>query len=383
MKRLQRFTAACTLISAVGIFAAVTASPRTNVQSAMSSPQREQQTQSSEIDELLRSAFDLYRKGQYEEALANLNKAAALSPQDFRPLVLSAYVYSAQAKMKSASEAFAAAIRLQPRRKELYLAKAQADFLRNAHEEALETCRKATVIDPNYAEAYAMIGELLMYDDKRRPEAISALRSAIKINPTLAKPYDALGRLLEFAKDEKGAEEVWRQGMVADPKHMAGRFALGRVLVKQGRLSEARELWESRTSDEDRTFPNFIDLLKRAENLKRATDALVKSPNDPDTLIEMGFAVMEGESWVVDRRQERAIVYFKQAAKLKPGSARAQYGICKAYIQIADTFSKEKKRLDEEMAKLWKLDPKLAGELEQYRKTYQGGLIASPVTNDQ
>ena len=62
MKRLQRFTAACTLISAASIFAAVSASPRTNVQSAMSSPQREQQTQSSEIDELLRSAFDLYRK---------------------------------------------------------------------------------------------------------------------------------------------------------------------------------------------------------------------------------------------------------------------------------------------------------------------------------
>jgi hypothetical protein len=55
--------------------------------------------------------------------------------------------------------------------------------------------------------------------------------------PTLPRPYDALGGALESAKDEKGAEEVFRQGMAADPKHMGGRFTLGRMLVKQGRLS--------------------------------------------------------------------------------------------------------------------------------------------------
>lgn len=92
---------------------------------------------------------------------------------------------------------------------------------------------------------------------------------------------------------------------------------------------------------------------------------------------------MEGDSWVVDGRQKRAIVYFKQGLELKPDSARAQYAICKAYIQIADTFRKEKKVLDEEMAKLRKLDPKLANDLEEYRKNYKGGIIASPVKIDQ
>jgi predicted Zn-dependent protease len=124
-------------------------------------------------------------------------------------------------------------------------------------------------------------------------------------------------------------------------------------------------------------------LLKRAENLKRATDTLAKKPKDPDALIDMGLAVMEGDSWVVDGRQKRAIVYFKQALELKPESTRAQYSICKAYVQIVDTFTKEKNILDAEVAKLRKLDPKLADELEEYRKTYKGGLIASPVKIDQ
>jgi DNA uptake protein ComE-like DNA-binding protein len=35
--------------------------------------------------------------------------------------------------------------------------------------------------------------------------------------------------------------------------------------------------------------------------------------------------------------------------------------------------------VDEELKKLQKMDPKLAEELEEYRKTYSGGLIGIPV----
>jgi tetratricopeptide (TPR) repeat protein len=386
MKTLLRLIEVCVVIGGVSLSVASATSIRPRSQMPVNEDRGEQQTQSqtldSETDELIQSAIALYRQSKFDEALANLKKAAGLSPNDFRPLALTGYIYSAQRKMKSASEAFAAAIRLKPQRKELYLAKAQVDHLRNAHEEALAACRKATEVDPNYAEAYAMIGNLLRFDDERRTEAIAALRSAIRINPALPQPYNDLGELLEYAKDEKGAEEVLRQGMAADPNQMGGRFTLGRMLVKQGRLFEARQLWESKTSDEDRTMPRFIDLLTRAENLIRATDTLAKKPKDPDALINMGVAIMDGDSWVVDGRQKRAIVYFRKARDLKPDSSRAQYNICKAYVQITDMFGKEKKILDGEIARLRKLDPKLAGEMEEYRKNYQGGIITSPVEID-
>ena len=382
MKNLQLLIAVCAVVCGLSV-SRLTASTRPRSQMPISFLRSEQESKSRETDDLVRAAYELYQQGKLDEALADLNKAAALSPSDFRPLVLSGYVYSAQRKLKSASEAFAAAIRLQPARKELYLAKAEVDSWRNAHDEALAACRKATEVDPTYAEAYSMIGDLLRFDVERRAEAIAALRSAIKLNPKLPQPYGVLGGILSDAKDEKGAEEVFRQGMAADPEHMGGRFELGRLLVKQGRLTEAREIWEGRTSDEDRTSPHFIELLTRAENLKRATDSLAKHPKDPDTLIEMGLAVMDGDSWVVDGRQKRAIVYFRQALALKPDSARAQYSICKAYVQIADTYGKENKVLDAELAKLRKLDAKLANELEEYRKTYKGGIFASPIKVDQ
>jgi tetratricopeptide (TPR) repeat protein len=337
-----------------------------------------QQTQNTEAEQVFRSALTLYRQGKYDEALAMCIKASSLDAGDYRPRALAGYVYAAQRKLKSASEAFAQAIGLQPKVRELYLAKAGVDRLRNAHQDALAVCRKAVEVDPNYAEAYAMLGDLLKFDKESRVEAISALRTAIKLKPTLVQPYDDLGQILESSHDEKGAEEVFRQGMGADPNHMAGRFTLGRMMVKQGRLAEARQLWEGRTSDEDRTFPQFIELLQRAENLKRATDTLAQKPNDPSALVDMGLAVMEGDHWVVDGRQKRALVYFRQALKIKPDFARAQYGICKAYIQGVDGGKDEKKTIDEELAKLRKLDSALAAELDEYRKKYVSGLIAAP-----
>jgi tetratricopeptide (TPR) repeat protein len=343
-----------------------------------------QEPQGGDPDSLVRAAFELYRQRKFDEALAASARAARLSPGDYRPHVVNGLVYMAQMKLKSASEALAEAITLQPKDKRLYLLKATADAMRGSKEEALAACRKALELDPSFAPAYATMGDALRWDEKRRDEAIAAYRSAIKADPNLLPAYEPLGQLLAAAKDEKGAEEVFRQGIAADPKRMAGRFALGRMLVKQGRLAEARELWDGRTSDEDRTFPNFITELERAENLKRATDGLAQKPNDPEALVAMGLAVMDGDLWVVDGRQERAIVYFRKALEIKPGYARAQYAICKAYIQIADTFSDKKKVVDEELAKLRRLDPKLADELEEYRKNYSGGIrVAAPVKVDR
>ncbi len=154
------------------------------------------------------------------------------------------------------------------------------------------------------------------------------------------------------------------------------------MMVSQGRLAEARELWNGRTSDDDPVRPQFIDVLQRAENLKHATDALAQKPHDPDALVDMGLAVMDGDSWVVDGRQKRALAYFQEAMKIRPNFARAEYGIVKAYIQGVGPKD-EKKTLDAELAKLRHLDPKLADEMEAYRKSYVSGIIASPIKIDQ
>jgi tetratricopeptide (TPR) repeat protein len=331
-----------------------------------------------ELIQLVRKADELYKAGKPDEAITTLSKAAELYPRDYRPHLLMGFVYRAQAKFKSASESFATAIRLQPNEKDLYVLKVEVDQNRNAHDEALKTVQKVLELDPRFARGHMLLGSMLKWDPATRAQAIKAFETALEIDPTLYLAYEELGDVFREAKQENRAEELYRKGIEKDPKHMAGRFELGRMLVKQGRLEEARVLWNERTADDDQTFPQFITVLTRAESLKRATESLAQKPNDPDAQIEMGFAVMEGDHWVVDNRQERAIVYFRKALELKPNYARAQQAIVKAMIQRADTFPSENKKVDAEMKKLRDLDPKLADDMEQYRKTYKGGLIAAP-----
>ena len=253
------------------------------------------QQPSGRAADLLRTALQLYQEGKHEEAFTKCKQSLALNPKEYRAHVLLGYIYGAQQKLDLASASFAQAIRLEPKDKEVYLVKAQVDFLRNKHDQALAAAQKAIALDPKYGEAQLMFGALLKDDPKRRPEAIAALRAAIDINPKLVAAYDDLGDVLKNAKQLKEAEAVYRQGMLADPKRMAGRFALGRMLVEQGRLQEARELWDGRTTDEDRIMPSFITVLTRAENMKRARAAIVENPNDPDALVDMGLAVMDGD----------------------------------------------------------------------------------------
>lgn len=331
-----------------------------------------------EFDDLIKDAFQLYSQRKYEEALAKCVKAVELRPSDFRPHYISGAVYMAQWKMKSASEAFAKAIFLNPKEKSLHVNKSRADRHRNEREEAVAAAREAIKLDAAYAEAYVALADALSIGAKDYSEIIEAYRTAIKLKPTLFNAYKDLGMFLSVSKDKKGAEEVYRNVLDLDPNKMIGRFELGRLLVEQGRLKEAREVWDGRKSDKDNTFPNFITLLERAEKKKNAEDALAKKPNDPEALLQMGLMVMDGESWVVDGRQEKAIVYFRKALEKKPDFAQAQYAICKAYVQMADTFKSKNKETDEEIAKLRKMDAKLADEITQYRKTYSGGLRTGP-----
>lgn len=335
----------------------------------------------TDVDELLKAAFELYKQKKYDEAIANCGRAAKLDPKDFRPHYIVGFVYLDQSKYKIASEEFAKAIELKPNEKVVYMYKARADQLLGAKDEAIAACRKALKIDPSFAEVYLTIADILRGDEKRRDEADAAYRAAVKADANVPFLLERIGEnRLYVKKDEKGAEDAYRTAIELDPKRMAGRFALGRLLVKQNRLKEAREIWEGRTDEKDNTFPNFIVVLNRAEKLKQATEALAQNPNDPETLLQMGNAIMDGDFWVVDGRQEKAIVLFNKALVIKPDFVAAQFAICKAYVQIADTYKGKNKNVDQELEKLRQMDPKLATELEEYRRTYSGGLRALPVS---
>lgn len=324
-----------------------------------------------DFDTLLIKSYNLFDEYKYDESIAAATKASGIRPTDSRPYALSGMAEQAKGRMEEASNLFAIAIKYSPANPMLYYLKARADHYRNASEEGLASIRKAIALKPDYAAAYVILGELL----NNGAERDAAFRKAVEIEPKIPESYYFLGMHLEnVKKDEKAAEEAYRTAIDLDPGKMVGRFSLGRLLVRQGRLVEARKVWDGRTSEKDNTFPNFITLLTRAENLEKAKQAYGRSPDDPEVLLQIGLATMDGDSWVVDGRWEEAIIYFKRALELKPNFAKAQYAICKAYVEMADVYKEKNRILDKELVKLRRLDSTLANDIVEYRRTYSGGL---------
>ena len=73
----------------------------------------------------------------------------------------------------------------------------------------------------------------------------------------------------------------------------------------------------------------------------------------------------------------RAIVHFKKALELKPDYARAQYGIVKAYNEWNRSVRRNK-NLRSRTGQTSKARSKTRRRNGEYRKKYQGELIAEP-----
>ncbi len=330
---------------------------------------------SPEFDALLKLCVQHYNDKKYDEMLATADQAARLRPKDPRPHAMSGYANIAKWNLAPASANFAKAIELAPKHADYYYQKARADRFRNAREEGVATVRKAIELRPDHAESYMLLADLLNIGAKTYDEQVSLLRKAIAMKPTLYRAYQDLARALVSTDDIKGAEEILRKGLELD-KDKSTFYDLGRLLVKQGRLVEARELWKQKPNSEDNTFPNFETVLVRAEQFAAAKAALDKNPNDPEANVVFGTMTMEGDHWVIDGRQEKALVYFNKALSIKPDMVQAQYQKCRAYVQIAAHKSEDKlvrQNLDKAIEKLRSMDPKLADEIVEYRKTYRSG----------
>lgn len=331
-----------------------------------------------EFGRLLKKAAELCNANRFDECIAFSKKASRLKPDDFRPYYIAGIAYRAQRKLTTASENFAKAISRDPKNVKLFMEKGWTDYIRNAREDAVASYRGALRLDPKQGQAHLQIGNILRFDVATQNEAIAAYEAAIALkNPTL-NAYDELGRLYVIQKNYSKAEEVFKKGISLDPNKMTGRFSLGRMLVKLGRIKEARQLWEGRTSDEDRVIPSFLTILERSEKLDLAKTKAEQKPNDPQANFDLGLTIMDGNSWMIDGRQKRALIYLKKALELKPDFVEAQYAIVIAHIQMMGFEKESALELPKEIAKLRRMNSELAKKAEIYRKSYKGGITGSP-----
>lgn len=262
-----------------------------------------------------------YQRGNYKEALADLNHAIAIDPYNALFFNSRGSVYLAQALepnrnlQSGASRAvrdFSEALKLNPEDSNAYSNRGLANFYLGARTQAIDDYNQALRLDPGLAKAYKNRGFTRWLEQDIRG-AMLDLKQAITIDPTYVPAYQTRGRLqfqqgemaealadydqaLKFKpKDAStliyrgiaryensevpGATQDWQAAIKADPEDSAGaHLFIGATLLSQGRESEAlQKLKTARQLERTWTNKGFLSQVL-GQRLLQKTTALLEHP---------------------------------------------------------------------------------------------------------
>ena len=186
--------------------------------------------------------------------------------------------------------------------------------------------------DPRYLEAYLRLAGIHRRE-KRFEEAISVLKEASKVFEGAGKDSDAAlallqehGELLIKQGRLDSAREVFGKIVLAQPNNAPARVRLAKLLTELGYPQKAlphfEKLYEQGKSDPDVNI-TYAEALIRSGKPDRAIEELTAflehNPKDLNGLVKLGHA------YVQRQRYEDAIAVLQHAAALNPNFAPAYY----------------------------------------------------------
>ncbi len=105
-------------------------------------------------------------------------------------------------------------------------------------DEAIASLRNAIRVKPNYAEAYNTIG-IILHDQNHFEQAAANFRDAIRHKPDYPGAYNNLGTALRALGDISGAQQQFAQAVQLKPDYALAHYNLGIAYMNMGQLNQA------------------------------------------------------------------------------------------------------------------------------------------------
>ena len=216
-----------------------------------------------------------------------------------------------------------------------YVTGFEGDHRRN--EAIIRLCQRAVEIDPNYAEAWALIAmaEMLLHSTVGRggDDGLEAAERALSLNPDLAEAHAVKARILSAEKRHDEASREIETALRLDPESHQVNKCAGLLKFRQQQIEEAVAYWEKTLALEEGDFGtggmlitcytalgNHEAARRSAEiTLARAEKVLAHDPNN-------GSAMGHG-SWAlaVLGQRDRAKDWMGRALLLDPDNMTMRY----------------------------------------------------------
>jgi adenylate cyclase len=211
-------------------------------------------------------------------------------------------------------------------------------------EAVVRLCQQATVFDPQYAQAWALMGFAqleLQFWHGRDENALPAAERALAINPKMPEALCIKARYLEEEGRGEEAQQEIRKALALDPDSWEVNREAARMLFRHGNLREAIPYFDKASSLMDTDWHNPLmlctcykaigekDLLLEAAkaSFERAERAIGKDPTDGPALAAGANAL------AILGEKERALEWIRRALFLDPDNLVMRYNLACALIR--------------------------------------------------
>jgi len=194
--------------------------------------------------------------------------------------VLDGWDLTARESLDQAASLADKAERLDPSLPQIYFVKGQVELVRRNYAAAIRHAEHAISIQPNYADAHALLGWILHFAGRPR-DGLASMERAMRLNPRAPSIYRMVRGVLHYSMgDADRALEDLVPAVDANPNFQQLRIWVAAAYAAAGRLEEAQ--WQSgeiqalypgySTSFVERGFPirdpayldRFVDDLRNA-----------------------------------------------------------------------------------------------------------------------
>ncbi|HHH42017.1 MAG TPA: tetratricopeptide repeat protein [Chloroflexi bacterium] len=263
-------------------------------------------TPTPSAQELLERGVALLDQGQYEEALAELEKALELAPEDANVHANLGTAYANLGRTEEAIAEWQEAIRLNP---DHYLAHYNLGVVYNdlgQTEEAIAELQEAIRVNPDYAPAHRELG-LAYAEMGREEEAIAEYQEALRVDPDNVEVHVDLG--ISYAKQNRLDEAIaeWERALQINPDHAFAHYNLGVAYANLGRAAEAVA-----------EFQTYLRLRPDASNRAQVEQWIAELGGEAGTALGAEYQAPAGyrlgypEGWTYVELKENQIAFVRR-----------------------------------------------------------------------
>jgi len=189
-------------------------------------------------DEYYNRGKDYANRGNFTEAISDLNKVIELSPNFAYSYIIRGYVYDKQGNLTQALTDYNKGIELDPNFAEAYLSRGLIYEAQGNMIQELADLNKGIELDSQNADAYSYRG-FFYYRQGNLIQALTDINKAIELNPNLAGAYFNRGSLYNQQGNFTQALVDYNKAIELKPNDAEYYFNRGSVYNQQGNSTQA------------------------------------------------------------------------------------------------------------------------------------------------